>query len=262
MLIGPANGASNAFRRLGYALTLPVLTGVAAGHVRNILADSASIAAPAAAAGQYRRRVRKACRTSARHGSAQRLCRWSRPRLPDQRLPIRYAPDLLFLQGEEPQPWKDKWVVSAEVPAGTVRRLFPLEWDESRGAHLFGGCGAYVDDRIGPALVHTGAVHDGAGMLRGNAFVIRRTYPAGEPRWVFPADHQATALDAGDGLVYITFNSGELVILHAEDGNVHRRQDLRVNGHVVVPLSLARLGPGRLAIGTLDGRVLACSLAA
>ncbi|MFG3419128.1 hypothetical protein ACIBTZ_09440 [Micromonospora sp. NPDC049460] len=175
---------------------------------------------------------------------------------------IRYAPDLLFLQGQEDEPWQDKWVVSVDVPEGSVRRLFPLEWDESRGGHLFGGCGAYLDDRSGPALVHTGAVHDGAGLLPGNAFVVRRVYLTGELQWIFTADHQATALDADDDFVYVTFNSGELVLLRAEDGAVHARQELRVNGHRVVPLSLVRLSPDRLAIGTLDGRVLVCSLAA
>ncbi|GAA3724584.1 hypothetical protein GCM10022225_01860 [Plantactinospora mayteni] len=175
---------------------------------------------------------------------------------------IRYAPDLLFLEGGAAEHWQDKWVVSVDVPDGPMRRLFPLEWDASRGRHLFGGCGAYLDDRAGPSLVHTGAVHDGAGLLPGNAFVVRRAYPTGELQWVFPADHQATALDADGDFVYVTFNSGELVILRAADGTVHARQELRVDGHPVVPLSLVRLSPDRLAIGTLDGRILVCSLAA
>ncbi|MEK8107491.1 hypothetical protein NKG94_24480 [Micromonospora sp. M12] len=96
----------------------------------------------------------------------------------------------------------------------------------------------------------------------GNAFVVRRAYPTGELQWIFTADHQATALDADSDFVYVTFNSGELVLLGTEDGAVHARQELRVNGHRVVPLSLVRLGPDRLAIGTLDGRVLVCSLTA
>jgi hypothetical protein len=172
------------------------------------------------------------------------------------------APDLLFLQGQQDKPWRDKWVVTVDVPEGQVRRLFPLEWDESRSGHLFGGCGAYLHDRAGPALVHTGEVHDGAGLLPGNAFVVRRAYPTGELQWVFTADHQATALDADGDFVYVAFKSGELVILHSENGVVHTRQELGVNGHLVIPLSLVRLGPGRLAIGTLDGRILDCSLPA
>ncbi|RJO70670.1 hypothetical protein D5S18_26020 [Nocardia panacis] len=175
---------------------------------------------------------------------------------------IRYAPDLLFLQGMGNKPSHDKWVVAVDTPHGRVRRLFPLEWDASRGGHLFGGCGAYLDDRAGPALVHAGAVHDRAGLLAGNTFVARRKYPTGEPQWVFTADHQATSLDVDADFVYVTFNSGELIILRTVNGAVRTRQQLRVNGHRVVPLSLARVGANRLVIGTLDGRVLDCSVAA
>lgn len=173
---------------------------------------------------------------------------------------IRYAPELLFLQGREDKPWRDKWVVAVDAPEGRVRRLFPLEWDAARGGHLYGGAGAYLDDASGPALVHTGVVHDGAGLLPGNAFVVRRAYAGGAAQWVFIADHQATALDAADGIVYVVFNSGELVVLDARDGAVRLRQELRVNGHRVVPLSLSRVAAGRLVIGTLDGRILDCTV--
>lgn len=175
---------------------------------------------------------------------------------------IRYAPDLLFLQGRKDESWRGKWVVSVDAQDGSIRRLFPLEWDKSRNGHLFGGCGAYLTGQSGPALVHTGQVHDGAGLLRGNSFVVRRAYPAGELQWVFKADHQATALDADGDFVYVTFNSGELVILRAEDGSVQARQHLQLDGHPVVPLALVRLGDGRLAVGTLDGRILVCALTA
>ncbi|SDS94404.1 hypothetical protein [Actinoplanes derwentensis] len=169
---------------------------------------------------------------------------------------IRYAPDLLFLQDDA----DTRWVVAVDTPHRRVRRLFPLEWDTSRGGHLSGGCGAYLDDRAGPAIVHAGTVHNGAGLLPGNAFVVRRAYPTGEPSWVFTADHQATALDVDGDFIYVTFTSGELVVLRATDGAVQGRQQLRVNGHRVVPFSLARTGANLLAIGTQDGRVLDCSI--
>lgn len=175
---------------------------------------------------------------------------------------IRDAPDLLFLQGRKDEPWRGKWVVSVDAQTGSVRRLFPLEWDKARDGHLFGGCGAYLAGQAGAALVHTGHVHDGAGLLPGNSFVVRRAYPTGEPHWVFTADHQATALDADGDFVYVTFNSGELVILRAEDGTVQARQQLQVDGHPVVPLALVRLRDSRLAVGTLDGRILVCGLTA
>jgi hypothetical protein len=178
----------------------------------------------------------------------------------DHHFDIRYAPDLLFLKGRGDKPWLRTWVVAVDAPHGQVRKLFPLEWDTARGGHLSGGCGAYLDDPAGPAIVHTGAVHDGQGLPPGNAFVIRRAYPTGEPQWVFTADHRATALDVGAGLVHVTFTSGELVILRALDGTIHSRQRLLAGGHPVVPLSLARVGADRLVIGTLDGRVLDCRI--
>ncbi|WUR61436.1 hypothetical protein OHS32_08630 [Micromonospora chokoriensis] len=175
---------------------------------------------------------------------------------------IRYAPELLFLQGQRNQPWRDKWVVAVDAPTGRVRRLFALEWDAPRGRRLFGGSGAYLNDGAGPALVHSGAVHSGAGPLPGNAFVVRRRYPTGEPQWIFTADRAAAALDADDTFVYVVFTSGELIVLGAEDGVVHARQELRIEGRPVVPLSLARVGAGRLAIGTLDGQVLVVPVSA
>ncbi|MGI5244585.1 hypothetical protein [Dactylosporangium sp. CA-139066] len=164
---------------------------------------------------------------------------------------IRRAPDLLFLQGREDKPSLEKWVVTSDG-----RRLFPLEWDAARGKHLFGGCGAYLEDASGPSLVHAGAIHDWAGLLKGNAFVVRRAYPGGELQWVFTADCRATALDADEDFVYVAFNDGELVVLRAGDGSVYTRRELRIDGHRAIPLSLARLDPGRLAIGTLDGRIV------
>jgi hypothetical protein len=171
---------------------------------------------------------------------------------------IRYAPELLFLHGTGDRPHRDKWVVAVDAPQGSVRPLFPLEWDASRGGHLFGGCGAYLDDGAGPAIVHSGSVHDGAGFLPGNAFVVRRAYPTGEPQWVYTAGNPATAIDVDAGLVFVALNSGELIVLRAADGAVRARQQLRLHGRRVIPLSLARVGADRLAIGTLDGRVLDC----
>ena len=172
---------------------------------------------------------------------------------------IRYAPDLLFLQGSASNPWKDKWVVAVDPPSGAVRRLFPLEWDKARGRQLFGGPGAYLSgDR--PAVVHAGTVHDGRGLLPGNSFVACRAYPGGEALWVFTADVQATDLDTDGDHVYVAFNSGDLVVLRAADGAALARHEVRLDDRRVIPLSLAVAGPGRVLIGTLDGMVLACSV--
>ena len=57
--------------------------------------------------------------------------------------PVRYSPELLFLQGRKNKYWKDKWIVSVVPPADggepEIRRLLLLEWDAGRHGHLYGG---------------------------------------------------------------------------------------------------------------------------
>lgn len=177
---------------------------------------------------------------------------------------IRRAPELLFLRGSQPKPWRDKWIVAVDVVDGVaeppVRRMFPLEWDDQRRGHLFGGPGVYLEGSAGPAIVHTGTVHNGAGLLPGNAFVVRRRYPSGDLEWVFTADAKATAIDADDKTIYVAFVTGELVALHSDNGVALAHDLLTANGQPVVPLSLSVAGPGRIVVGTLDGRVLDCSV--
>ncbi|MDI9887472.1 PQQ-binding-like beta-propeller repeat protein [Streptomyces sp. HNM0645] len=105
-------------------------------------------------------------------------------------------------------------------------------------------------------------MHDGAGLLPGNAFVVRRGAEDGAVRWVFTCDHPATALDSDEDTVYVALNSGELVALSASDGTVRWRGSLEVHGRPVVALSLVRTGSAELLIGTVDGRILDCSIAA
>ncbi|MET9490375.1 hypothetical protein [Nocardia sp. NPDC006630] len=179
--------------------------------------------------------------------------------------PIRRSRQLLILQGKDhEEPWQDKHVVAVD-PTGpdgepSVRELFPLEWDTARAGQLFGGPGIEVGSAGNRDLVHAKFVHDGAGLLPANVFVVRRSGLYGAVRWVFTADFPATALDGDEDTVYVGFNSGELVALHTSDGTVRWRQHLEVGGQPVVPLSLTLTGPGRLLIGTVDGRILDCSV--
>ncbi|MBD0741479.1 hypothetical protein [Streptomyces sp. CBMA152] len=178
--------------------------------------------------------------------------------------PIRHSRRLLALQGDEEKPWRDKWVVTVEPegPDGepVARRLFPLDWETAHARHLFGGPGIEVGTGPGRDLVHAGSVHDGPGQLPGNAFVVRRSLEDGTARWVFTADFPATALDGDEETLYVAFNSGELVALRTSDGTVLWRQQLDVGGLPVVPLSLTLIWPGRLLIGTVDGRILDCAV--
>lgn len=179
--------------------------------------------------------------------------------------PIRRSKQLLFLQGRGKQPWRNKWVIAVDPPGPSgeplVRQLFLLDWETGSTRHLFGGPGIEVAAGESRYLVHAGAVHDGSGLLPGNAFVVRRSIEDGAARWVFTADFPVTALDGDEETVYAAFNSGELVAIRTSDGAVRWRQRLEVDGRPVVPLSLTLTGPEELLIGTVDGRILDCSVA-
>lgn len=182
--------------------------------------------------------------------------------------PVRHSPELLFLQGRKKKTWKDKRVVAVDLPADggepEIRRLFPLEWDTGRGAHLSGGPALRL---TGPgdgsgALVHAGSVHHPHGPQPGHAFVVRRRFPDGLPQWVFTADHAVTDLDTDGDTVFAALTSGEVVAVDAADGTVRWRTRLTVDGVPAVALSLAAAGPRQLVLGTVDGRVLVCDTAA
>lgn len=171
--------------------------------------------------------------------------------------PVRHSGRLLFLDGKERAPSRDKWVVAIDPDGEPVpERLFPLDW-QSPPRHLHGGPGIELGPPECRELVHTGTVQAGLGE---KAFVVRRGLTDGAVRWVFTAEYPATALDGDEDTVYVAFNTGELVALDASDGTVHWRRHLKVGGQCVVPLSLELTDPGRLLIGTVDGRILDCSV--
>lgn len=178
---------------------------------------------------------------------------------------VRRSPQLLFLRGSGKHHHLDKQIVVAEPAAGgqgwSVRTLFPLEWQTARPRHLFGGPGTYLHDGLGAAVVHAGTVHDGHGLLPGNAFVVRRRLPDGAPAWVFTADHAPTAVDTDGPTVYAAFTDGEVVALESLTGRVRWRHHLAVDGVATVALSLAVTPTGSLLLGTWDGRILDCRAA-
>ncbi|MFB7469510.1 hypothetical protein [Kitasatospora sp. NPDC056184] len=148
--------------------------------------------------------------------------------------------------------------LSVRSPEGDgVQPLFPLSWEP--GEIHFPGPGAETDDGD---LVHAGTVHHGHGLQPGGSFVVRRAAADGAPRWVFRTDHVATDLDLDlDGdTVYLAYRNGDLVTLDLHDGTLRRRHRLTVAGVPAVPTALTLTAPGRLLVGTSDGRVLECAV--
>ncbi|MET9728189.1 hypothetical protein [Streptomyces zaomyceticus] len=187
------------------------------------------------------------------------------------RLRIRRGSRIYFLEavstkgGREPGRGK-AWLAAADpggVPVAErprepkeaeVDRLFPHSWRP--GETHFAGPGVETADGD---LIHAGAVYHGHGLQPGGSFVVRRTVTGGEPTWVFRTDRMATALDHDTESVHVAYDDGEIVELGLRDGNVRRRRHLTVAGVAVVATALTAIGPGRLLIGTNDGRLLDCS---
>lgn len=175
---------------------------------------------------------------------------------------LRRGAELLFVRDLHGVPRGRAWVGALDGGAADaepeLRRLFALDWETRRGSHLFPGPAVRLD---GAALVQAAVVRDEEQTLARNAFVVRRRLPDGAPEWVFAADEPVTALDADEDTVYAAHRSGEVVLLDARTGSPRGRHRLRVDGQVVVPLSLAAAGAGRLLVGTVDGRILDCDTA-
>ncbi|MFB6674350.1 hypothetical protein ACFCWG_18480 [Streptomyces sp. NPDC056390] len=164
------------------------------------------------------------------------------------------GPDEVWLAAVEPES-----VPAAERPRepteAEVNRLLPYSW--TSGETHFAGPGVETPDGD---LIHAGTVHHGHGLQPGGSFVVGRAVTSGEPTWVFRTDRKATELDHDTETVYVTYDDGEIVGLDLRDGNVRWRRHLAVAGVPVVPTALTVAEPGRLLIGTTDGRILDCSI--
>ena len=132
--------------------------------------------------------------------------------------------------------------------------MCPYSWKP--GETHFAGPGVEIADGD---LIHAGTVYHGHGLQPGGSFVVRRMAAGEEPTWVFRTDRKATDLDHDMDNVYVTYADGEIVGLDLRDGDVRWRRYLAVAGVPVVATALTVTGPGRLLIGTTDGRLLDCS---
>lgn len=180
-----------------------------------------------------------------------------------------YVRETVQSAGWTPDP-PEAWLAAADVrrpPAAErprepskqdFRRLVPYSWVP--GETHFGGPGVETADG---SLVYAGTVYDGHGLQPGGSFVVRRGVTRGQPDWVFRTDRPATDLDADAdadaGTVYVTYKDGEVVALDIGDGTVRWRGVLTVAGIPAVPTALTVTGPGRLLIGTSDGRIVDCT---
>ncbi|GIJ43935.1 hypothetical protein Val02_08210 [Virgisporangium aliadipatigenens] len=162
---------------------------------------------------------------------------------------VRHSPELLCVDEVDGQ----RCVVAVDVPDGSVRPVFPLDWGTERDGVPGGGPAVFLTDAGGPAVVQAGAVHCGFALRTGCVFVVRRAYPSGTVSWVHRADHPVTAVESDGRRVFVAFNNGDVAVLDAVTGRLHRRREVEAGGLSRIPLSLALTAVGGLVIGTLDG---------
>ncbi|MGW2661381.1 hypothetical protein ACWCW7_10495 [Nocardia tengchongensis] len=170
---------------------------------------------------------------------------------------VRQASTLYFVAGSGDSIWNGTTqVMSVDATSGTVTPLFPLAWEDQPDGYA---CSAGPAIQVRDAIIYAGAISSNRAALPGNRFVVRRHLCNGAPAWVFTADYPITALDGNDETVFITLYSGELLALDAVTGEMRWRQPLAIHEIPVVPMSLVAES-SRLLIGTLDGRILDCSV--
>lgn len=179
-----------------------------------------------------------------------------------------YFRETVSEEGEWNPERKETWLAAADLEAMPVaerpreptkvkgRRLFPYSW--TPGETHFAGPGVETADG---GLVHAGTVYHGHGLQPDGSFVVRREPTNGEPTWVFRTDRKATDLDCDAETIYVTYDDGEIVGLDLHDGTVRWRRHLVVAAVPAVATALTLTEPGRLLIGTSDGRLLDCSIA-
>jgi hypothetical protein len=172
---------------------------------------------------------------------------------------VRRAPELFLLVGPAKQSHTSKQVAVVR-PKGTgwkVEPLFSLTWEKD--AHLFGGPGVWVDDEVGPGIIHTGSVY-----TQDTKFVVRRAYPDGGVIWMVPLEQTVTGIDEWCGTVVAATHTGMVVAIDTMSGEVRAGspQQLLVDGAPLAALSLALVDETRGWVGTHDGRVIEVHLSA
>jgi len=101
----------------------------------------------------------------------------------------------------------------------------------------------------------------GEGRVRADELTVRRILgdqpfaEIGRPVWAVTDQRHGCVIAAGD------LGHGEVEILDTATGQVRARHTLRAHGHPATPVSAAyRADQQRLVVGTVDGRILDCSV--
>lgn len=171
------------------------------------------------------------------------------------------APDLYFLQGNPPSSHKNKRLAVVQ-PTGQARALWPLlPQDGTDASHAMHCCGCFVDDSRGEGMVVSGMHYSPSPLKPADCFLYRRDLKTGWEVWRHARSACASAVVfvPDEGLVVVALLDGGLILLRASDGEVQFDARARIDG-VPTVITCMDSNEGRLAIGTIDGRILVMSI--
>lgn len=163
-------------------------------------------------------------------------------------------PDLYFLQGTPRDSHEDKRLVRWGVSEGREVPLWPIEWAQVGKRQLMDCAALRIDEAT---LAFAFRVYSPRVDLPYAGVLTQRRLDDGTVLWQYPINAQVTALAHSEahGCLIYALTSGELGLLDVATGALLWSGRLRVGGVESVALSLA-LRDERLAVGTLDGRLL------
>ncbi len=154
---------------------------------------------------------------------------------------------LAFLRGTPASSHKQKRLCRLNE-RGQVEEL--VKWDDA-SVHTMLGNACWV---AAQSLVRSGKRYSprpGAGEV----FIERRDLGRSKPRWYVPLSAPATALVASEKRIHFALTDGTLGTFDIETGALIYSEKLAIDGAESFATSLA-LCDSRLAVGTIDGRVM------
>ncbi|MFD3450149.1 WD40 repeat domain-containing protein [Microbacteriaceae bacterium 4G12] len=171
-------------------------------------------------------------------------------------LNIKGADDYYFVQGTPKSSHEDKWLCRLNPLTKEYSRLFPLEWDITRNAHLFSDGGCYCRDSQGEALILAARIYH-SHTKEEDSFIMRRDLQNGDLLWEQTFKSQVTAMTwiQKYNLVIFALADGKIGVLSALNGQMMSLTDCIINGVNSMVISLDSKDD-KIVGGTIDGRIL------
>jgi len=171
--------------------------------------------------------------------------------------PILGSEAMLALHGSGTHHHQDKGIYRVDPGSLQATRLFPLEWNEERNAHLMSHGACFAPTRSGDTIVTATSVHHRNALDPTEGLLTSRRFPDGTAIWERPIDAKTAWVGyvRSKGLVVAALADGRLLLLDDMTGAIEYEESITERGTVQVILSGATDG-STLALGTRDGSIL------